>query len=419
MIRLTKATSEAVSSLFDLAWNNKSMDGDTSQQRKLAQFAHQNNLKHLLPQQAHSTLHDENIPHKHEGIEDEDHQHPVTKAYNPIVIEGVITKAWGEPGKDCFIEGWLSTPDLDTQGDIVEPEAFMDSLDGFFARRAPTSFLHNGQTLPAGHLQKAAIVRGGKILKTVEHPTDAADFEHFPATGTGVYVRGVLNTPEVADAVRKGNVGGFSFIGNGKTYSPLGKKGHRYTEINPLIESTVAPYPINQNAVITVAKAFGLEPPANTHSQAADWQPQEEKLSLAANQTKGTMSKLEELLTQLLEEKTEPPVQKAEPVTLADIAKLLQESQKTTLDAVDTKIQKAMELVREEGAGSKAPVVKAVLPEENPLYPIVKKAEEGKELSEGELHLLNAATYTILSSGMSEGGDASISDWFKGVGGAN
>lgn len=397
MITLTKATSDAVASLFHLAFTHEAMEGDTHQQHRLIDFANQHKLIHLLPNEAHGMLHDQGVPHKHDGMPGE-HEHIVTKAFNPVGKDGVILKAWGEEGKDCFIEGWLSTPDSDMQNDIVEPEAFTNGLDSFFARAAPTSFVHNGQTLPAGHLQKAAIVRDGVILKAVTHPTDAAEFEHFPGTGSGVFVRGVLNAPEIASAVRKGNVRGFSFIGNGKTYAPRYPKGHHYTEINPLIESTVAPYPVNTSAIIMVAKAFGLAEPVEKESMSD--------------------SKLEQLLTQLLE-REEETVQKSQPVTLEAIAALLATSQETVLAAVDTKVQKAMELVREEGAGSKMPVIKSVLPNENPLYPIVMKANKGEELNEGEIHLLNAATHAILASGMNESGDAAMSDWFRGVGDKN
>ncbi len=395
MTTLNKATSEAVSSLFHLAFNHESMEGDHPQQSRLVQFAHENNLLHLLPNEAHGAMHEASIPHKHDGMEP-DHQHEVVKAYNPIGKDFVISKSWSVDGSpDCYIEGWVSTPDEDREKDVIVAGAFSKAMDNYFERRAPISYIHEGKSLPAGHLQRAATVIDGKIVKSVVHPTDPADFEDFPAAGNGTYIRAVLNAPPVAESVRKGNCGGMSFIGNATSYSPRSPRGRHITEINPWIESTVAPYPINTKAIITIAKAYGLEEPT-----------EKEHMS----------EKLEQLLTRLLEQgEAETPVQKSE-VTLEALEALLTKNQEAILEKVDAKVQKAVDLVRAEGQGSRMPIVKSVLPEENPLYPIVKKAEAGEELNEGELHLLNAATHAILAAGMNDSGDSVMSDWFKGVG---
>ncbi|GHO45186.1 hypothetical protein [Ktedonospora formicarum] len=182
----------------------------------------------------------------------------VHKSYNPIEKTFVITKAW-EDEQGLNIEGWVSTDDPDLEKDITEPEAFQKSIDDYFRRSAPVSYNHKTQDMPVGHLRKGALVRDGKIFHEVSHPFDPADFEHFPGTGTGFYARGVLTEPTVSGAVRKGNIGGFSFIGNATHYQKLPGGGRRFTEIHPLIETTVAPYPVNQKAAIIAAKAFGLE----------------------------------------------------------------------------------------------------------------------------------------------------------------
>ena len=88
----------------------------------------------------------------------------VTKAPQGWILH--LEKAWGEDGQDCFYEGWLSTPNRDLEKDITEPEAFVPVLKSYFARRAPVTVQHGTQYLPAGHLQKAVVVRDGKVLAT-------------------------------------------------------------------------------------------------------------------------------------------------------------------------------------------------------------------------------------------------------------
>jgi len=161
-----------------------------------------------------------------------------------------ITKAW-ETDEGLNIEGWVSTNDPDLERDITEPEAFAKSIDSYFARSAPVSYNHKTSDMPVGHLRKGALVRDGQIFHEAVHPFDPAEFEHFPGSGTGFYARGVLTEPLVAGGVRKGNIGGFSFIGRATKYDRLMSGGKRFTEIDPLNETTVAPYPVNAKASIT------------------------------------------------------------------------------------------------------------------------------------------------------------------------
>lgn len=381
-MELSKAKQEAIQALMDTAWKQASNNYDKEGKRGLIGVAHEHSMTHLLPDDAHNMLHEMAVPHKHAGME-ENHTHEITKAYNPIGKDFTLTKSWGDDNQ-TFVEGWLTTPDKDTQGDIIEPESFAKSMDSYFQRRAPVSYIHNRQTLPGGHLQKAAIVRDGKVVQTSQHPSDSADFEHFPGTGTGVYVRGVLTEPEVAKAVKLGNVGGFSFIGNGTKYTQIGK-GRHYTEINPWIESTVAPYPINTNAVITVAKAYGLEDETEKQHMSED-----------------IVKALEAILA-----KAEP----AQPVLTEDrLVALLTGFKDEIATATDVKIQKAVDLVREEGIGSKATLVKSELPEDNPLHALVQKAQNDQEWTDGERHLANRVTYEILSKGMNGSATAEIVD---------
>ena len=173
-----------------------------------------------------------------------------------VVSKGVVSKslyiakAWENDGK-TFIEGWVSTEDKDTEKDIVPPECFLNSMKGYFDRRAPLSSNHAMKSYPVGHLQKSVLVRDGSILATFTHPTDSTDFEHFDSVGTGWYARGVITDLDAAQAVMNGNIGAFSWVGKVSKASPLPDGGHTFIEVNPLLESTIAAYPINPNAQIT------------------------------------------------------------------------------------------------------------------------------------------------------------------------
>ena len=245
-------------------------------------------LTRHLPPEAHADLHQYGIRHDHPNMNDgilptlhhenegdiqddpDDpaypmmHEHVVTKAFNPKAVYGVIVKSWTEEGSDDqLIEGWMSTPDRDLEKDITEPEAFAGGpLAGYFARSAPLSLEHGTDALPAGHLQRAAIIRAGTIIEQAAHPTDPADFTHLPGDGavSGVWVRARITEEPAKSAVRKGNVGGMSFIGNFTQYTPIPGGGKRYHKIDPLLESTVAAYPVNPKAAFSrVQKALGLD----------------------------------------------------------------------------------------------------------------------------------------------------------------
>lgn len=303
-----------------------------------------------------------------------------------------IVKAFDGPNNTTIVEGWLSTPDEDAQKDIVEPEAFMKSIDSFFARRAPLSLNHDLKALPVGHLQKGAIVRDGKILKSASHPTDPADFEHFPNNGSGVYVRAAITNQDAASAVRLGNVGGFSWVGKGKG-TPRGPKGTHYTEIDLWMESTLAAYPINHTSIITVAKAFGYE------------QATEEETPEMNEEAVALLKQLVAL--QSPAQGGEQAVTKSE-VTMEKLEQLLTSHKEALLTEVDNRVKKAVDLVREEGAGSKATIIKSVLPDENPLAALVRKAEKGEELNYAEKELISAATKDILTKGMNGSSVAEI-----------
>jgi hypothetical protein len=381
-----KATSATVSQLFHMAWHHESMEGDRPQQARLAQFAAQHGLAHLLPPDAHEVMHENGIAHVHSGIENDErgmHVHPIVKAFNPISKQGIIVKSW-DAGNDVIIEGWLATDrPLDLEKDSTEPEAFIPAIDGYFSRRAPLSIEHEGKSLPVGHLQKAAIVRDGKIIKAAEHPTDAAEFEHFPGTGTGVWARARVNEEPGISAVRKGNVGGFSFIANATKYVPIPGGRYRYLEFDPWLESAIAAYPINPDAIIAVAKAFGLKE--------EEHMPQEPE-----------SMNLDQLLSLAVQAKAQQVQKATEPtITLSQLSDLFNQHTNKILEAVDQRVQKAFSELEysREGIG-RLGVKSEITMDDNPAEYIVRKASSGEELSVEDKELITELTFAAILDGL-------------------
>jgi hypothetical protein len=253
-----------VKALVQAAYTHASAaDGEygSFHRRQAVEQAQNLKLAHHLPDDAHGFMHSHQMPHDH-GDGAMDHAHVVKKARNVVVKFTTIEKAWDNDAGDCVIEGWVSTDDPDSEHDVVPPEAFAEALDGYAQRRMPLSSEHQmAKHLPIGHGQHIALVREGKVFKAASHPTDPADFEHFPNTGTGVYGRYVITDPQHATSVRKGNVGGFSWVGNLTEYEPLSTGGRKFSKIEPWLESTIAAYPVNTKAVLLAAKSYEAELP--------------------------------------------------------------------------------------------------------------------------------------------------------------
>jgi hypothetical protein len=374
-----KATSATAKELLQTAWDNADDHGDSYQKGRLAEFAAKRGLAHHLPPEAHTIMHQQGIVHAHEGVTNDHlgfHTHPIVKAYHPISKQGIIVKSW-DSGDDVHTEGWLSTPDRDLEKDETVPEAFIPSMDQYFARRAPLSIEHDGKTLPIGHLQKAAVVRDGKILKAASHPTDPSEFEHFPNSGTGVWARARVNEEPGKTAVRKGNVGGFSFIANATKLEHIPGGRYRYLEFSPWMESTIAAYPINPNAVIQVAKAFGLKEQDNMQNELT----------------------LEELLTLAAKAQEEKEVQKG--ITLESLGTLFGQFETKILNAVDERVSKAMP-ARGEGVGRQSTVNPSEDPrDKDPVSYIVQKSLKPDELDTTDKQLIWALTEKVLTDGMS------------------
>lgn len=252
-----KAKQEDVQGLIEAWWHHEQAEGDGYGKRTIVRFAESHNLTHLLPTEAHGMLHEMGVSHKHDGTKNDEngmHEHVVSKA--SVQPSALIQKAWvGEDGA-TYIEGWVSTPDRDLQKDIVEPEAFSDAMDTYFRVGAPVSSEHNTKSLPVGHLQRAAVIRNGAVVKSATHPDDAADFEFFPGAGNGIWGRAKLTDAKTGAAIKGGNVRGFSWIGLPTKTEPLPGGGRRFLQTT-WNETTVAAYPVNQNAAILAAKAFG------------------------------------------------------------------------------------------------------------------------------------------------------------------
>jgi hypothetical protein len=380
-----KATGDQVSQLLDHSYAKCGDMGDgyseRMEKRNLIEWAQRNGIAKHLPDEAHGFMHEQNMPHTHDGEDQPYHTHPVVKAFNPVGVSFTIKKSWGgeAEGDPVHFEGWVSksTGKKDLAKEIVEPEAFLGAADSYFERRAPISYEHGTSgKLPAGHLQAAVILRDGLVLKAVKHPSDPAEFEQLPTKGTGVYVRGVLTDATVAKSVKQGDTGGMSYIANLTKYEPLPGGGRRHLEYSTWIESCVAPYPVNPEAVITVAKAFGLtEEPMNT-----------KQTELPAS--------LEEILAEA------GVLPTAETVTKADLKGLVEAFQAGQKELVET-IQKALIPTRGEGVGrvgEHAPAADAR--ETDPVGYIVKKAIEtedaGKELSVSDKDL----AYRLFSASM-------------------
>jgi hypothetical protein len=227
--------------------------------------------KSVLAEMFHDSLHVNRVDHAlvadcvlyDPALETSDAELPmVHKAYNPVSKSFTVEKAVQNEDGTATIEGWISTPHKDLEKDIAEPEAFAgDTFTSYFQRGAPVSSNHDTDSYPVGHLQKSVLVRDGVIIQTEVHPTDPREFLEGPGNGSGWYGIGVIDGKDASNAIKKGNIRSFSWIGNLAEYTPLTGGGRRYKRIDPLIETTVAAYPVNTKAVMRIAKSYGLDAP--------------------------------------------------------------------------------------------------------------------------------------------------------------
>ena len=295
---------------------------------------------------------------------------------------GLIVKSWEADGS-LFVEGWLSTPLRDIEKDSTDPEAFIAPMQSYFDRRAPLSIEHGTKTIPIGHLQAAAVIRNGQVVKSMQHPTDPADFTALPVAGDGLWTRAVINEEPGRSAVLKGNVGGFSYIATVKKSEPLPGGRKRYKEFDVWIESTIAAYPVNPQTIFSICKAFTGEPtmtPEEIQKAIADALAARDATLADAAQKAATIA--EGILTT---------------AKIVDLeAKLL--------DA-EARVTKALEALPEgnrgEGVGRKGTISTEDQRETDPLSYIIAKAKDGhKGLSLMDRHLIGELTIAAITEGM-------------------
>jgi hypothetical protein len=390
-----KAKGEDLRDVMRYAFN-QIPDYEPDEQRRFIEVVQNRGNAHLLPDEAHGFMHMHNMPHTHDGEENELHAHTVQKAFNPVAKEFAAVKSFrAGDGEPLVIEGWLSTPDQDLEKDIVQPESFTKSMKGYFRRRAPLSYEHKTDRIPAGHLQRGAIVRDGQIITESTHPTDPHSFEHLQesmaetGTRTGVYVRGIITNEMVGKSVDQGDMGSFSYIANVTKFRYLPGGGREFLEQDPWIESTVAAYPVNQNAVITVAKAYGLV----EETMPNNWE-----------------SKLDELLASLNEpeQPSAPAVKALTPEELKAVlseykTQIVEEIKQGFESQVDVQVEKAISTQRGESSGRRANANLGPTLDDNPLQYLVQKANSVRsdgELTDQEKHLIAAVTREFLGFGL-------------------
>lgn len=255
-----KAKGEDMAALFQQVFDHHAFRDDVHGQHRLVRFAEQRGILHHLPHQAHGMMHDLGVSHNHEGVTNDEHgfhQHAIAKAFPAQMLVKAV-----ENTDDVIVEGWVSTPDEDLQRDIVLPEAFEKAMDGYANCGMPLTTEHqlypDAKTLkryPVGHGQRVAVVKGGTIVKSAVHPDDGAEFEFFPNYGDGVWGRYRVTDPAAADAVRKGNVKGFSWVGYAADggASPRRPKGTLVKTLRHWAETTIAAFPVNQGSRIMAA----------------------------------------------------------------------------------------------------------------------------------------------------------------------
>lgn len=301
-----------------------------------------------------------------------------------------VRKAWIAEGV-LYREGWFSTNSLDRQKDITEPEAFAPVLKSYFDRSAPVSSTHDLKSYPIGHLQRGALLRDGKVFQEQVHPTDPAEFSDLPSTGTGFYARLAVNDPIATHQVSKGNIGGCSFIAYASRMEKLPGGGNRYLEFDELLETTIAAFPVNPQAVLKVAKAFG-------------YNPEKEPTEMTPEQIQAMIDAA--ILAAKPADAPAVPVVKAEvPASLTPemLTSALATMSTTILTSVDSKlleVKKASDFSRE-GTGRLGQIN---TPEDardaDPLAYIVKKAESGEALTLEDKDLIAELTLHVLRDGM-------------------
>lgn len=182
----------------------------------------------------------------------------------PLGKQFELRKSYIRADGSLGIEGWISTPMRDIEKDVMEPESFAgESLHAYMQRGAPISVEHNTRTFPVGFLQKATLVRDGKVIQEEINPKQKSEDYRFFEGGTGFYGVGTIYDKAAAIGVMKGTVSSFSWLGmpvEWENFPDGGKHFVKKGSVNPLLEVTVTAYPVNTSATMRIAKSLGYIP---------------------------------------------------------------------------------------------------------------------------------------------------------------
>ena len=114
-----------------------------------------------------------------------------------------------------------------------------------------------------GFLQKAVLVRDGKILQAEDNPKhEKTDFRYFDG-GTGWYSLVNIYEDIAIRGIVKGVLSAFSWIAMPKEWDDTEDGGRHFYKpgsIAPIIETTLTAYPVNTQAVMKIAKSRGYRP---------------------------------------------------------------------------------------------------------------------------------------------------------------
>lgn len=155
---------------------------------------------------------------------------PEHKAKDKDDIEELIK------AKDFFIEGWASTEDLDRTKDVVQADAFKDTIE---------EYKSNPIVL---YMHKA------------DRPIGTAQVEVIPGKGLHAKANISRTEPEIRTKILEGILRAFSF-----GFKPIEEKSERLGEENirrikklDLFEISVVPIPMNKRALFSFTKALEL-----------------------------------------------------------------------------------------------------------------------------------------------------------------
>ena len=146
-----------------------------------------------------------------------------------------------DSGKDKFyIKGWASTKDLDRDDEIIEPEAFRDSLNTFLSGAGRMLFMHDWWSLPVGKWISGEVRENGLWMEQglISDTALGKDLQTLIQDGA-------INTLSVGFRI-------IEVIYNKET-------GVRTIKKLELLEISIVNIPANPNAIFDMAKSKNLK----------------------------------------------------------------------------------------------------------------------------------------------------------------